>query len=189
MRTLEQRRAYQREYMKRRRRARPEIREAERVRAADHYWSDPVAARASAKAWRLANPEAVAASRQKRETPERVRLANRKFYLTHIEEMRERSRLRRQTHPEDKRRGARKRKAKRRGTAFDLTPEQIAAILASGCAFCGTYNSPTLAHDVPVSAGGATTLENTFCLCGSCNSRMWTRTRAQVEQLMAVGAW
>jgi hypothetical protein len=58
----------------------------------------------------------------------------------------------------------------------DLTPDDVLRILKGPCAFCGTKEKLTLAHNVPVSRGGLTTIENTFCLCQPCNSQMGTMT-------------
>lgn len=52
-------------------------------------------------------------------------------------------------------------------------------IRALPCERCGKPGPNTLAHDLAVSRGGHTTVGNCFSLCGVCNSRMHTKTRAE----------
>ena len=105
------------------------------------------------------------------------------YYLDNHEAMLERARLRRQTHPEDKRRSSRRRKSAIRGSVCELTIDEIQEMMTV-CLFCGTTENLTLAHNIPVSRGGKTNKKNTFCLCASCNSRMNTKT---LDELMEVG--
>ena len=172
-------RDYIREYMRRRRATRPDVREYERRKTREAYQADPEAARARHRQWARSHPESVKATRDKCRKPDVARAYNVAYYSANAERERERARERRRTHPEDKRLSQRKRKAMRAATPYTLTRQQIEAILSRGCAFCGTSEYPTLAHDIPVSRGGGTTPDNTFCLCRNCNSRMHTRTLAE----------
>lgn len=56
----------------------------------------------------------------------------------------------------------------------NYTPEQWKALCASfgnKCLACGSTNSLTVDHIVPVSKGGSSDISNLQCLCKSCNSR------------------
>lgn len=168
-------RTYMNEYMRRRRSQRPEVREAERLKALERRAADPEHSREIARRWREAHPDAVKAQNARRD-PESQRASNQAYYAAHAEEMRQRAQLRRATHPEDKRRSSALRKARRRATVCALNSREIEAIRSQPCHLCGATEKLTLAHDMPVSRGGATTQENCFSLCVSCNSRMGTKT-------------
>ena len=87
-------------------------------------------------------------------------------------------------HPEEYKERMKRSKMLRRAREFNaldtLTPDDIKRILSMGCYFCGTHEDLTIAHNVPLARGGNTTKGYTFCLCRSCNSRMWIRTLAEV---------
>ena len=169
------RRDYQREYMRRRRAERPDIRLAEAERAKQKRIANPEAARLASKRWRAGNPDKVVAQRQ-RELPEKKKSRWRKYYDANRDKLLERARIARQKHPEWKRMSQRKRKAMRAASKCDLSPSDISAIVSVPCRKCGAASDLTLAHDIPVSRGGETTRENCFSLCRSCNSRMHTKT-------------
>jgi len=78
-------------------------------------------------------------------------------------------------------------RAHRAETIDNLTVERVAAIKSNGCWFCGTQDDLTLAHDIPVSKKGNTTIANVFCLCRSCNSSMYTKSLSEtIEQLSLI---
>jgi 5-methylcytosine-specific restriction endonuclease McrA len=186
-----ERRAQMREYMRQRRRDNPAIAEAERARQRERYAADPEKARQTVKKSREKHAAIVKRrmAEYREANREALREMNRLYYKNNADAMKERARLRRKAYPEDKRRAQRKRKAMRNNTLYDLTRAQHDAILARPCEFCGSTEYPTLAHDIAVSKGGDTTLSNVFCLCRSCNSRMKTKTKQEVLQLMAEGKW
>lgn len=172
-------RRYMRNYARVRRSARLDIRERERASAYEYYHRNPQSRRESTQRWRLKNPEKVKAANA-RKSPEKQRVVWKLYYEKHSVALRERSRLRRQLHPEDKRRSQSKRKALRAATLCTLTAREIEEIRSTECLFCGSMQNLTLAHDIPVIRGGSTTQENCFCLCASCNSKMGTKTLAEV---------
>lgn len=133
--------------------------------------------RAATKRYRDSHPEKVKDYLTKYRAEHKDELSDsfRKYYLEHHDEMLERARKRRAEHPEDKRVSSRKRKAIVRGSNCELTTREIRELLTE-CLFCGSKEKLTLAHNIPVSRGGKTNKENTFCLCSSCNSRMNTMT-------------
>ncbi len=178
------RKTYQRRYMRIRRSERPDIVEAERLRANRIYWSDPEAGRKRSKAWAAANPDKRRALNARRD-PIKMAINRRLYYEAHAEQLREYARKRRKTHPEEKRLSQRKRRVRLRGSEISLTTKDVEAILVKGCLFCGTHENPTLAHDIPVSKGGPTNIQNCFCLCASCNSRMHTKTLREMGWLGA----
>ncbi len=129
------------------------------------------------------------------ENPERVRVISQRCYSNHDEERRERRREKYYSDPiaarEQKRNRIERnkdsyllahridqlnRRTREMENGADLTKEQAIQILQTNCAFCNSSDDLTIAHDIPVVRGGATTLDNCFCLCRSCNSKMYTST-------------
>ncbi len=69
--------------------------------------------------------------------------------------------------------------ARKRGISSRLSVEEWRSALARfgrRCCACGSGQSLTIDHVVPLSRGGDNTAENIQVLCGSCNSRKGTRT-------------
>ena len=141
--------------------------------------------KAAAKRYRETHPEKVKSYNEQYKAAHKDELSEafRIYYLTHHNEMLERAKIRRTEHPEDKRKSSRKRKSMRRQAICELSVKEIHELLKE-CLFCKSKDNLTLAHNIPVSRGGNTTKENTFCLCVSCNSRMNTNT---IEELIDKG--
>lgn len=57
-----------------------------------------------------------------------------------------------------------------------INPEHRELVLDAGiCAHCGTSESLSVDHVIPISRGGTNDLENLQCLCRPCNSRKGAR--------------
>lgn len=169
----------------------PAVREKERLAAAARYAENPEAAREAARRYRHRHPEKSRESNRKwrAENKKKMSEINRRSYLRDVEASRERSARHKRRRPDLNRLNAKRYKHRKRGSVVDLSAEDHERIIRGPCEFCGTKENLTLAHDIPVSAGGSTTLGNVFCPCVSCNSRMHTRTRAEVLPLVESGLW
>lgn len=66
------------------------------------------------------------------------------------------------------------------GTLVGLTYTDLAAIRSCPCWFCGSRDRAQVAHGVALSKGGLTSRGNVFPLCRMCNTRMATRSLAEV---------
>jgi hypothetical protein len=107
---------------------------------------------------------------------EKVRLAGRIYYATHKDQYQQWQ----NAHPEYAQAGCRRRRAKMAQLPHTLTTTERKQKRAGGCMFCGTRENLQVAHDIPVTRNGGLTDDNTICLCRRCNSRMNTRTLAEV---------
>lgn len=150
------------------------------------YWEKCVEIKARVKAYREANPELVRS--RKRESYMRCR----EKHLQRMRRWRERKgisvreswRLWEEANPERARfsRVARthRYRARKRKAISRISPQNIQSTLTHGCLFCGATKDLVLAHDIPLSEGGPTTVANTFCLCRSCNGKMGTDSLSDV---------
>lgn len=67
-----------------------------------------------------------------------------------------------------------RRRAKIAGVDGSFTPQEwkdLCALYGNRCLACGEGKSLTVDHVVPLSMGGANTIDNIQCLCRSCNSK------------------
>lgn len=153
--------------------------------------------RAGKQQWLKANAEQIRAEKEKKRESGRVKRKVSRLRFTdknrdrlyeehrlwaakHRTEILAYDRKRRAANPNEARANAARRRARKKATVSTLTKADIKAIFAKGCFICGTMNRLSLAHDLPVSKGGNTTRGNTFCLCVSCNSKMRTKTLAEL---------
>jgi 5-methylcytosine-specific restriction endonuclease McrA len=119
---------------------------------------------AAAKAYRAAHPE-------------KVRQVNRDFYLANSEGAKQRARSYRLNHPERQRSAKQRRRALKKAVKSTFTARDWAALLARSkrCHWCRrpftSARPPTHDHVVPLSKGGANSLENSVCACSECNNR------------------
>lgn len=140
-------------------------------------------ATARSRKWQSANPEKVRAvgrknyaknleqSRTKRR--ERVR----RWYAKHPEKARAATRAYSIKHPEAKRLSENKRRVMKLGNGvFAILPKEINKLLSSDCSNCGTNESITLDHIIPISRGGRHSIGNLQSLCRSCNSSKNSKT-------------
>lgn len=111
---------------------------------------------------------------------EKIRQRNHEYYIENKDRINKRNKEYKSKHPEQKRKNMALRRSVKKNVYANLTAEDVKTILSSGCFFCGSFSDLTIAHDIPISKGGATTRGNLFCLCRSCNSKMHTRTLPDV---------
>lgn len=136
---------------------------------------------AKAEAWRQANPDRLKANiaAYKRRHPDRVKAAMRSWVKAHPEYTRNRY-VKRKSDPQAYRKllDSNLRYQKRMRDASedtDLTPEDVLALLAKPCHYCGG-KAGELDHVIPISRGGVHCLENVVPACRSCNARKGART-------------
>ncbi len=131
--------------------------------------------------WHSENKDKAAQSvtKWRAEHPEEHKQQNAKYRDNHAEQRRQYNSLYAKEHPEQHAVSEQRRRARKAKAIDDLTTEQAAEILAAGCLFCGTHDDLTIAHDIPIAKKGNTTRANTFCLCMTCNRKMYTKTLAQ----------
>jgi len=94
--------------------------------------------------------------------------------------IREQARNWEQRHPDKAREKVRLRRSREAQAIHRLSVEEAQQTLSHGCFLCGSVENLAIAHDIPLSKGGSTTIANTFCLCRSCNSQMHTRSLADI---------
>lgn len=143
-----------------------------------------------AKAWRVANPDRVAATKaQQRHPPKTCQDCGASFPATArsgrcagcCQKAKAKRRRARQQTPEGRARNRiknnRRRLARKNG---DVTPEQMAPLLRKRkCPLCRVYmtndaakpTSREIDHIVPLNVGGTDTIENLRALCRACNNR------------------
>jgi len=124
---------------------------------------------------------------------DRMNESSRRYQRANRERCNERVKRYLRKHPHISRRAYRKRRAREAAVDCTLTSEQESEILSWGCLACDTHKNLTIAHDIAVSNGGATTWENCFCLCQSHNSQQYTKSLLEwrpdlVDRLNAIRA-
>lgn len=62
-------------------------------------------------------------------------------------------------------------------------------ILDGACAYCGSTESLTLDHVVPLARGGSHAIENLVAACRTCNSRKGARDELEFRALLALEAF
>jgi 5-methylcytosine-specific restriction endonuclease McrA len=132
------------------------------------------------KQWREANREKRAAYfRAYEETNREQRNAkNRDYAETHREEASARARASRAANPERARVHARNRRALKKENGGTYTPAEWRALLdwfGNVCLRCGATEALSTDHVVPITKGGADTIENLQPLCMACNNRKRTK--------------
>lgn len=140
------------------------------------YWADPEKAREQARQYQKEHPEQGAKARQA-------------SYQKYREQRNEYSRNYARQNPEIMIAKVRRRRARMQSTNYDLIPEQTQQVLSFGCFFAslGDCEGPLcIAHDIPLSEGGDTTLGNVFCLCRRHNSMMRTKTLSEIVGQLAL---
>jgi 5-methylcytosine-specific restriction endonuclease McrA len=101
----------------------------------------------------------------------------RRWYTKHPEKARAATRAWSITHPEAKRLSENKRRVMKLGNGvFAILPKEINKLLSSDCNNCGTNESITLDHIIPVSRGGRHSIGNLQSLCRFCNSSKNSKT-------------
>jgi 5-methylcytosine-specific restriction endonuclease McrA len=107
------------------------------------------------------------------------------------EKMRQKSRAWAKANPEAKRLAENKRRAlKVSNGVFFISRKDLARLLASSCHNCGSQNSITLDHVIPISRGGRHSVGNLQPLCRSCNSSKNNRTMTEwkhSKRMLGVG--
>lgn len=171
------------------RRQRPEIKTALDEKRKAAYQSNPEYFREISRRYRARHPDRVIESRKHNYDAEKSGQRWRTYYEKKSEQVKQKSAEHRRRNPEKRRIYQAKRTHRLRSAEFTLSLDQIAFIRNQPCEFCGVTESITLAHKMPVSKGGATTMENVFSLCAPCNSRMHTKTYDEVLLLIEQGKW
>jgi len=145
------------------------------------YQESGKAAESARRSYLLHREEMIRKSSEYQKTHREVNnAATRRFRARNPEKNRQWQRDYYKANPEKARANCRRRRAKLALVMCTLTSEQEAVILSQGCFFCGAMENLTIAHDVAVSNFGNTTRGNCFCLCQSCNSKMGTKSLADM---------
>jgi 5-methylcytosine-specific restriction endonuclease McrA len=109
-------------------------------------------------------------SKWRREQPEKVRESQRKYRESHPEIYREATKKYYKANPEVKRSLERRRKARKHDNAtFKITTRDLKKLYAGPCSYCGSFESMTLDHVIPISKGGVHGVGNLVPACGPCN--------------------
>ena len=145
--------------------------------------------------WRAQNPEQnlEAHRRWARNNPEKAKTKDRKWkeankdktkerdkqrWLNPTEEMRESRRRYDATHTEGRRARYQKRRARTKGVGGVFSAQEwkdLCLSYGNRCLCCGTTTDITADHIIPISQGGANTINNIQPLCRTCNSRKGIR--------------
>jgi len=113
------------------------------------------------------------------EHAEEIRTYNAQYRMENRDRRRQYDKQYKATHPDIILRQGLNRRARKSATICTLTDEEAAFIKSYGCLVCDSCERLEIAHDMPVVRGGATTFDNCFCLCRSCNSKMGTKTLSE----------
>ena len=110
----------------------------------------------------------------------RRRADHRRFYARNAQALRERGRRYQEQNPEYKRMSEQRRRARKLGNGvFDITRKDMERILRGPCAACGSNDTITLDHVVPISRGGRHSVGNLQPLCRPCNSSKGARLQIE----------
>ena len=133
----------------------------ERRREAQARYNATDKSRDKQRRWRENNPEraaeVVAAFRER--NPNAGKEATKRHYYADIEHSRQL--LRNRAH-------LRRARMANNGV-FGVTTKDIRRLLSQPCAYCGSTESPTVDHIIPIARGGRHSVGNLQCLCASCN--------------------
>lgn len=161
-----------------RRRKRAADPEAQRAKENAYWAANREKKAAKDKRWRTTHQESLKAYFRLRNITHRNHLArnNRARYLRNRERYKPLYRAWKQANRDKVRASNAKRKALKRGSPVNtLTAQQWTAIKAHfghACVYCGRKMAHlTIDHIVPISHGGAHTLQNVVPACQSCNSK------------------
>jgi 5-methylcytosine-specific restriction endonuclease McrA len=148
----------------------------ERRREAQARYNATDKAQERQRRWRENNPDRVleVASNWRKRNPEGAKLASRRYYHQNPEQSMERTKQWRRENPEAarihrKNASHKRRAAIRSNGVFGVTTKDIARLLSQPCAYCGSTESPTVDHIIPIARGGRHSVGNLQCLCASCN--------------------
>jgi 5-methylcytosine-specific restriction endonuclease McrA len=166
-------------------------------RAENRAWREahPGRSAETARKWREEHPERFREMRAKwkvdhaKETQERSRILyatnskmrewRRQYSLQHRDEIAVKNKMYRARDPDAIRAARWRRKMRLRGVSGNVTPAEWRERIAyfnGHCAYCGEQMiRPTQDHMVPISRGGAHSIENLVPACMSCNSRKGTK--------------
>lgn len=128
------------------------------------------------------------------DNPERRKEVSRAHYARNAESEKARALAWRAANPKEWRRIAnaaeeRRRAAKAGAGVFVILPRELRRLYNSPCAECGSTDSPTIDHIVPLSRGGRHSVGNLQTLCASCNysknSKLTVEWRARKRLVQA----
>lgn len=131
--------------------------------------------RAKGAEWRRNNPEKrrAAQARYRAKNVVKVREMKAAWYAANRELLLARATAWQAANP-----GSRRATSLRRRAAGHVTVEQIAALLARPCAYCGRP-SEHVDHIVPICRGGTSDMSNLAAACARCNMRKGRQTAAE----------
>lgn len=159
---------------------------AERNRRRVRQWQrdNPEKVNAKQREWYAKNLEkarAQSAARSRKYTkkyPDRVRASSKKRYQKYAERLRQESKAYRQAHPERMKVYKNRRRALKRGQPSYTEREWLDLLdyYEGRCLACRTTEDITADHVIPLSKGGAGTIDNIQPLCRRCNCEKRTDT-------------
>lgn len=140
-------------------------------------------------AWYVLHPKANrdSSARFRQNNPERARELSRAAYLRHAEDRRATAPRWAKANRERKSAAEQRRRAAKLGVGSGVDPAAWAAMVAAAgrrCGYCGLEAPLTMDHRIPLSRGGAHTVENLIPACKPCNSRKHTRTEEEFRALL-----
>lgn len=135
------------------------------------------------KRWRDANPDKLRELNRRHRTanPAKVREAIRRWEDAHPNSVKLRHKKWEEANPEKLLAKWRRRRARELHAPGEFTAEdwEVLVALSPRCHWCkkpfNKARQPTHDHVIPLSKGGANTVQNSVCACGSCNSRKGAR--------------
>lgn len=140
-----------------------------------------VCSRARLAAWQKGNPEKLAVYHRKhyQKNREHCKQKSAEYRSKNPEQVKAAVRNWRAANPDRVQEHNVKRLKRLKENGGSFTPKewkQKCEQFSGSCAYCGQRKKLTVHHVVPVSKGGPNTIQNCVPACGSCNSKIGTKT-------------
>lgn len=72
--------------------------------------------------------------------------------------------------------------------SFEISEKEVARLYASACMECGSDESPSIDHIIPLSRGGSHSIGNLTTLCRKCNSSKGSKTLVEWRKHKALAS-
>jgi 5-methylcytosine-specific restriction endonuclease McrA len=120
--------------------------------------------------------------------PEVIRAKNREYYRNNKQKRRESIKKWQSENPEKYKLMMQgvcaRRDARRKGAEGKFTAEELGTLHRkyTGCPYCGSNDSPTIDHIIPLSRGGTNWISNIQLCCTTCNTSKGNKTHEEYIQ-------